>query len=167
MNIGLPGSGKSTLFRKLALPENEYALVATDWIRARLFGVSFDAQVEPQVWKIAEEMVKGHFRLGNSVIFDATNLRRADRRDWLHVAQQYGHEVLGIHFDVPLPLIKERNMQREAQWVVPWDVICRMHKSRMRPEVTEGFTRLITLQGAGDTEVNAVKEAILTLQSNV
>lgn len=87
---------------KLNLPLDFFKIVSSDRIRHEQFGVIYDRRIEPQVWKITHALVEGYFRLGNSVYFDATNLVRSWREDWVSLARKYDQPVLGIFFEKPL-----------------------------------------------------------------
>ncbi len=84
--IGPSGSGKSTLAKDLKHP-----IVSTDTIRQNLFGLR-DDKIDPEAYTqqgfsdtfaAAKFVVEGYLRAGQSVIYDATNLTKSDRRQFL------------------------------------------------------------------------------------
>jgi predicted kinase len=77
--VGYPGSGKSSWARRQGFP-----IVNTDSIRRALHGKWWDAEREPEVWKIAHVMVEALFLAGHStVILDACNLTPGMRAQWV------------------------------------------------------------------------------------
>ena len=78
LTVGLPRSGKSTWARTTGHP-----IVCPDSIRLALHGQAYIQTAEPFVWVIARAMVRSLFISGHeTVILDATNLKRAHRLMW-------------------------------------------------------------------------------------
>jgi predicted kinase len=164
LNIGLPGSGKSTLVKTLQLPLNEFVRVSPDQIRSEQFGVTYNRRVEPQVWTITKALVEGQFRLGKSVYLDATNLARAWRRPWIQLAQHYRHKSLAVYFDMPIEQILAQNQLRSPEWVVPESVIRGMHRSLHVPSLEEGFDAVVRISHVNAEEIQRVTEAMEALE---
>lgn len=88
---GLPGSGKSTLGRKLKT-DRGFFVVSTDTIRLALNAnvypraAEYDA-LEPVVWELARVAVKHLLAAGHDVAVDATHLTRERRRMWRELAR--------------------------------------------------------------------------------
>ena len=78
--IGCPGSGKSTIAKKMA--QNTGAvIVSTDAIRGELFGDEGCQDNPMRVFKTAYERIASALSNGKDVYFDATNLHREGRND--------------------------------------------------------------------------------------
>lgn len=140
--IGVPGSGKSTLaaqFHQLGGP-----VVATDQIRAELFG---DAAVQgpwPLIWQQVEQQFRQTAQQAELTLYDATNARRKGRRQVIGLARQIGFEqVFGLWLNPPLAVCLERNRQRSRR--VPEAVIRRMHQQLRTspPKLSEGLDLLV------------------------
>lgn len=146
--IGLPGSGKSTLAAQLAC-EGRQLVVSTDAIRAQLFGDEAIQGDWNQIQQEAQRQLRQAVRLIQQgriagVIYDATNVRRRARRQFLRQLRSIGFtEITGLWLDTPLSLCLERNQNRSRQ--VPPDVILRMQRQLMGapPSLAEGFDRLV------------------------
>jgi predicted kinase len=163
LTIGLPGSGKSTLYKNLALSHERFPIVRPDSIREQ-FGVSFEERIEEYVWSIARAFVDGYFTLGKSVYLDATNLMPAWRSTWIDIAKQYDVAVLAIYFSLPFTQIKEQNARRQAPWVVPEPILLEMKNQLTPPSYEEGFHEIVTVKDAADPrDIAAVKAAIASL----
>jgi len=160
--VGLPGSGKSTLIRKLDLPES-FVIISADRVRDELFGVVFDPRVEQYVWRIVDSLVEGHLNLGRDIILDTTNLSRVRRQKWLEYSQRFGHKALAIFYDVPFTEVLRRNRLRTGDWVVPEDVLIQKKTSLEPPTLEEGFNKIITVGGASIDDVNKVRQALASM----
>jgi len=144
MLIGLPGSGKSTLATRLAAQEG-WQVVSTDCIRGQLFGDEAIQGSWFQIWAEVERQLRAIAPLPNGkVIYDATNTRRRQRRQFISLARSWGFErVEAFWVDVPLEVCLVRNRARDRQ--VPVPVICTMHRQLQGapPSLQEGFDRLV------------------------
>jgi predicted kinase len=146
--IGLPGSGKSTLAAQLA-QESQQWVISTDQIREQLFG---NEAIQGD-WNLIQREVQRQFRQAigairqgrlQGAIYDATNVRRRDRRRFLQQVRSIGfNSITGFWVDTPFALCLERNQNRSRQ--VPPEVILRMHRQLVGapPSLEEGFDRLI------------------------
>lgn len=80
--VGLPRSGKTTWAKKYA-EQCGGVIVNPDSIRLALTGKRFLPSAEGQVWVTAHLMVESLFEYGyETVILDATNVRRNRRNEW-------------------------------------------------------------------------------------
>lgn len=146
--IGLPGSGKSTLAAQLAREEPQQ-IISTDAIREKLFG---DESIQGD-WNLIQQEARQQLRQSieaiqqgriHSAVYDATNVRRRTRRQFLRQLRSLGFTHLtGLWVDTPLELCLERNQNRPRQ--VPSEVILRMHRqlTGAPPSLEEGFDRLV------------------------
>lgn len=143
VGIGIPGSGKTTALRAYA-EDRGLTYISPDEIRAEISG---DARIQSDmrlVWKTAYERMEDALKEGTGVVFDATQYKPEDRVDLIRQATAYGaEEIIGVYFDVPFTIAKERNAGRER--VVPEHALERMHRllEKHPPSLTEGFTSLI------------------------
>jgi predicted kinase len=145
MGIGIPGSGKTTVLKKLA-DDYGYSYICPDDIRQELTGRANNLSKEPQVWDEAYRRLEQNIKNGKTVIFDATFNSPQMRSKCLNAARKYGVEkIQGIHLDIPLELAQKRNRFRER--VVPEIVLNKMHAKLEAdpPDITEGFDTLFTL----------------------
>lgn len=82
MLCGLPGAGKST-YAKILLEENSnnfYQVVSSDSIRQELYGDESEQGDPNEVFSKVRTDIEMYLRQGYSVVYDATNLTRKDRR---------------------------------------------------------------------------------------
>ncbi|HEX4426907.1 MAG TPA: AAA family ATPase [Terriglobales bacterium] len=138
--IGLPGSGKSSWFKR-----NKITPLSTDLLRAMLFDDATEQRFQDLVFSNLRSMLKARLiarRPTNYV--DATNLTPQERQGWIKLAKDYGYEVQAVFFDVPVEVCLERNQKRER--VVAEDVLRRMAAKLKAPGFEEGFGKITVVR---------------------
>lgn len=136
--VGLPGSGKSTW-----LAQQGIQAISTDQIRAILSDDVTNQNIHARVFATARYLLRQRLAIGRTVSYmDATHLTPAERLPYIEIARRYGCEVEALFFDVSLEECLRRNAARER--VVPPDVIRLMAEKLRKPDVCEGFTRIVT-----------------------
>ncbi|ANE44276.1 AAA family ATPase [Deinococcus puniceus] len=114
---GLPGSGKTTLARKLEIQGRTLRLSSDDWM-VPLFGQHmprevFDARlaaIRELQWELAARLLG----LGLNVLLDDGFWRKAERDLYRSRAKQIGVPCQVIFLDVPLPELQRRLTVRNA-----------------------------------------------------
>jgi uncharacterized protein len=111
---GLPGSGKSTFARRLAGATGATVL-ESDALRQLLFGGPTHQAAESRALFSAIFVAAGMLlRDGSSVIIDATNLKRSDRRPAHELASATGARLGIVQTKAPEAVILERLAWRAA-----------------------------------------------------
>jgi predicted kinase len=134
--IGLPGSGKSSWFKR-----HNIRPLSSDLLRELLFDDSQEQRFQDLVFSNLRSMLKARLIARRPMNYvDATNLTPHDRHSWIKLAKDYGYDVQGVFFDVPLELCLERNQRRNR--VVGEDVMRRMAGHLKPPTFEEGFSKI-------------------------
>jgi predicted kinase len=138
--IGLPGSGKSSWFKR-----NNIVPLSSDMVRALLFDDVREQRFQDLVFSNLRSMLKARLiakRPTNYV--DATNLTPQERQHWIKLAKDYQYEVHAVFFDVPLEVCIERHQRRDR--VIPEDVMRRMSAKLKPPTFEEGFAKITVVR---------------------
>jgi len=104
---GLPGSGKTTLAKRLEGEVPALRLCPDEWMTGLgvdLFDVRFRAKLERALWKLAQEAL----RLGQSVILEFGFWSRAERDDMRAVGRALGASVELHYLSAPLDELVRR-----------------------------------------------------------
>ena len=134
--IGLPGSGKSTWFKR-----HNIIPLSSDLMRTLLFDDVTEQRYQDLVFSTLRSLLRARMiakRPWNHV--DATNLSPKERRSWIKLAHDFGYDAQAVFFDVPTEVCIERNNKRGRN--VPDDVIHRMAAKLRPPKFEEGFTKI-------------------------
>ncbi len=138
--IGLPGSGKSSWFKR----HNIHPL-SSDLLRELLFDDAQEQRFQDLVFSNLRSMLKARLIARRPMNYvDATNLTPHDRHSWIKLAKDYGYDVQGVFFDVPLEVCLERHERRGR--VVPEDVMRKMAGKLKPPTFEEGFSKITVVR---------------------
>jgi len=143
--IGIPGSGKSTFFRKTFF--DTHVRINLDMLRTRnREKILFEACLKAK----------------QSFVIDNTNVQKVDRERYIQTAKEHGFSVIGYFFRSSLQECLIRNKSRPADRVVPEiGVKGRFGKLEM-PSLEEGFEKLyfVKINDDGDFVVEDWKDEI-------
>ena len=138
--IGLPGSGKSSWFKRHAITP-----LSSDMLRALLFDDPQEQRFQDLVFSNLRSMLKARLIARRPMNYvDATNLTPHERHNWIKLARDYGYEVQAVFFDVPVGVCLERNRKRERS--VDEDVMRRMAAKLRPPTFEEGFSKVTVVR---------------------
>ena len=138
--IGLPGSGKSSWFKR----HNIHPL-SSDLLRELLFDDAQEQRFQDLVFSNLRSMLKARLIARRPMNYvDATNLTPHDRHSWIKLAKDYGYDVQGLFFDVPVEVCMERHQRRGR--VVPEDIMRKMAGKLKAPTFDEGFSKITVVR---------------------
>ncbi len=134
--IGLPGSGKSSWFKR-----HNVVPLSSDMVRSLLFDDVREQRFQDLVFSNLRSMLKARLIAKRPMNYvDATNLTPQERQHWIKLAKDYNYEVHAVFFDVPLEVCIERHQRRDR--VIPEDVMRRMAAKFKPPSFAEGFAKI-------------------------
>jgi len=138
--IGLPGSGKSSWFKRHNLTP-----LSSDLLRTILFDDVREQRFQDLVFSNMRSMLKARLIAKRPMNYvDATNLTPQERAHWIKLAKDYNYEVHAVFFDVPVEVCIDRHQRRDR--VVPEDVMRRMASKLKPPAFDEGFAKITVVR---------------------
>ncbi len=138
--IGLPGSGKSSWFKR-----HNIAPLSSDLLRALLFDDATEQRFQDLVFSNLRSMLKARLIARRPMNYvDATNLTPHERHSWIKLAKDFAYEVQAVFFDVPVEVCLQRNQKRSR--VVAEDVMRRMAGKLKAPTFDEGFSKITVVK---------------------
>jgi predicted kinase len=138
--IGLPGSGKTTWFKRRGVTP-----LSSDLLRTILFDDITEQRYQGLVFSTLRSLLRARLiaRMPWNYV-DATNLSPHERRQWIKMAKSFGYEVQAVFFDVPLEVCMERNSKRDRP--VSEDVMQKMAERLKPPVFDEGFDKITVVR---------------------
>jgi predicted kinase len=138
--IGLPGSGKTTWFRRRGVTP-----LSSDLLRNILFDDVEEQRYQGLVFSTLRSLLRARLiaKMPWNYV-DATNLSSHERSQWIKMSKSFGYEVQAVFFDVPLDVCLERNRKRDRS--VSEDVMRKMAEKLKPPVFEEGFAKITVVR---------------------
>jgi len=143
LTIGLPGSGKTTWYKRRGVTP-----LSSDLLRSLLFDDITDQRYQGLVFSTLRSLLRARLiaKMPWNYV-DATNLSPHERRQWIKMAKSFEYEVQAVFFDVPLAVCMERNSKRDRQ--VTDEVMQKMAERLRPPAFKEGFDKITVVRVKG------------------
>jgi predicted kinase len=143
LTIGLPGSGKTTWFKRRAVTP-----LSSDLLRTLLFDDITEQRYQGLVFSTLRSLLRARLiaKMPWNYV-DATNLSPHERRQWIKMAKSFGYDVQAVFFDVPFEVCMERNRRRER--TVSDEMMQKMAERLRPPSFQEGFSKITVVRVKG------------------
>jgi predicted kinase len=140
LTIGLPGSGKTTWFRRRGVTP-----LSSDLLRNILFDDVEEQKFQGLVFSTLRSLLRARLiaKMPWNYV-DATNLSVHERRQWIKMSKSFGYEAQAVFFDVPLEVCLERNRSRDR--MVSEEVMRKMAEKLKAPAFEEGFEKITVVR---------------------
>lgn len=139
ITVGAPGSGKSTWTKQMQAENPHLARVCPDDCRRAISGDSNNQAVSYPAFCMAKDQLRKALQEGRDVLFDATNMYRKARKDFINIAREHGAKAIAHVFECDKATLMARNAKRgsEGGRNVGEHVIDAMLGKYQRPDKTE------------------------------
>lgn len=136
---GAPGSGKSTWANDFVKNNPNTVKVCPDDNRRAIGGDSNNQAVSYPAFCMAKDQMRNALEAGKCVIFDATNMYKKARKDFINLARGKGAKVIAAVFECTKEILLTRNQKRATLGGrnVSEEVIDRMLSRYQQPDTTE------------------------------
>ncbi len=140
LTIGLPGSGKTTWFKRRGVTP-----LSSDMLRSILFDDITEQRYQGLVFSTLRSLLRARLiaKMPWNYV-DATNLSPHERRQWIKMAKSFGYDVQAVFFDVPFEVCVERNSRRERN--VNEESMRKMADRLRPPSFKEGFSKITVVR---------------------
>ncbi len=138
--IGLPGSGKTTWFKRRGVTP-----LSSDMLRSILFDDITEQRYQGLVFSTLRSLLRARLiaKMPWNYV-DATNLSPHERRQWIKMARSFGFEAQAVFFDVPIEVCLERNQRRER--TINEETLRKMAERLSPPSFKEGFSKITVVR---------------------
>jgi predicted kinase len=133
--IGIPGSGKTTFYRKRFL--ETHVRISLDMLRTRQCG---------------KVLLSAYLASKQPFVIDNTDMLQDDRACYIKPARQHDFRVIGYYFQTPVQDCLRRNAGRIDKASVPPPGLLGKHKNLELPSRAEGFDESYSVQIAPERE---------------
>jgi predicted kinase len=143
LTIGLPGSGKTTWFKRRGVTP-----LSSDMLRTILFDDITEQRYQGLVFSTLRSLLRARLiaKMPWNYV-DATNLSPHERRQWIKMAKSFGYDVQAVFFDVPFEVCMDRNRRRER--TVSDETMHKMAERLRPPSFKEGFSKITVVRVKG------------------
>ena len=143
LTIGLPGSGKTTWFKRRGVTP-----LSSDLLRTILFDDITEQRYQGLVFSTLRSLLRARLiaKMPWNYV-DATNLSPHERRQWIKMAKSFGYDVQAVFFDVPFDVCMDRNRRRER--TVSDETMHKMAERLRPPSFKEGFSKITVVRVKG------------------
>lgn len=141
--IGAPASGKSSFAHRLQQALGHTEIIATDSIREPLYGDVAQQGCWQEVETELRQQLEAAIAAGKTIIYDATNSKRAWRMGFLQSVRSLGLDWMAWELTTDLETCKAWNQQRDR--AVPEATLEQFHAqlNQLRPMQGEGFVDFV------------------------
>lgn len=136
MLVGLPNSGKSDWAKT-----QNMTIHSASKLRTEMFGDNFHKWNNGEVFKQLHENMQADLNTGKSIIFNATNLTRADRKTFLDKIRDLKIKKTAIIVTIKISDCIAKNNKQEKP--IANKILRNMYARYQKPTLDEGFDEIL------------------------
>jgi predicted kinase len=150
--IGVPGSGKSTIAKKLVKAIDGAHYVCPDEIRLHLTGNVSNFSKDNAVWTIVHQKLVHAIRVRKVCVFDATGANYYLRKKMIAFLKEHDSDpwIQGVYIRVPLSAAIRQNFERAdagGPFVPPWVITVMFNQlAEHPPSLMDGFSNIMEIK---------------------
>lgn len=136
--VGIPGSGKSTWANEFHAIHKNSVILESDNIRKDIFGdlKHQSKNNHAKVFQVMEKQLIDNMKHGiENIIYDATNIKRKNRKNIYLIGKKYGYNVSVLIFSISYKKALDINNNRDPLKRVPEYKIMEMYKTMQIPKI--------------------------------
>jgi len=159
INIGFPGSGKSTYSRKFAQENEHTVIINRDAFRTMIKDrYTFDLRYEPFIKDATNKAIQQALKYGLDIIVDETHIKADRRKEIIKVIRdfedsfglitnEYGRTKIIYHwFNETERCLENRMMEARGYETSKWEMVINGMKENFQPPTDdEGYDELIII----------------------
>lgn len=157
MTIGIPAAGKSEYYKKNYQSDENMIYLSSDRLREEILGDVNDQSKNSLIFGEMQKRTIQALKAGKSVYYDATNLSRKKRINFLKQLPSDCPKI-AIVFAIPFEICIKRNNTRDRH--VPLEVMERMYRRFQPPYYVEGFSKIIVVPHSNPEEVESLQKLL-------
>lgn len=150
MLMGLAGSGKSTLSKKL-LAQKDYEYICLDEFRLKYFGDYIMDKDSTEMFTEIRQLEKDCVQKGKSILYDAVNISNMRRKNLIQIIKKHNPNVQFklIYLERDLETSIKQNNLRKGMKKLPENVIRHQRSELKKPHYREGWDKIYYEKGDG------------------
>lgn len=152
MMVGIPGSGKTTYAHNIP----DALVFSSDSIREELGVDGGDSRANGKVFSLLHERIRSSLAEGNDTVYDATNIKRIRRGNFLNEINDLIGKKVCVFFDIPTARAIRQNADRITP--VPENVIKRMDGDLQSPNIGEGWDEIRIVRDLPKRNIDRIRE---------
>ena len=175
INIGFPGSGKSTYSEKFAKENENVVIINRDAFRSMIKGGEyiFDFRYEPFIKNATNRAIEQALEYGLDIIVDETHIKAGRRieiiktvRDYEEsyglITDEYGRSKIIYHwFDETERCLENRMKEARGYDTSKWEMVINgMKKSFEPPTEDEGYNELVVINPFKGAKMNTSSQTL-------
>lgn len=137
---GLPASGKTTFSLQIEKEYENFIRIGADDVRKDLYGSQDEYGNPEQIYAEILKRMKAVLSSGKNLIYDAVNMRKDYRMDFMNLLNEFSVQKNIIVLDVDKNICKQRFLERKR--TIPFSSVEHYYSMKDFPSKDEGWDNI-------------------------